>query len=124
MIECMVEVIYKECLELKDKIYIVYCFECVLLGNMFYELVYNDWVIGGVNFELIVKVIEFYFVFVQGKFYLMNVCMVEMCKLIENFLCDFQIVFVNELFMICDKVGINVWELIELVNKYLCVNIL
>lgn len=60
IIEVMVCIIFGECLELESKIFIVYCLECVLLGNVIYELVYNDWVIGGLNFEFIEKVIVFY----------------------------------------------------------------
>lgn len=60
IIDKMKDLIFFFCLELKEKIYIVYCLECVLLGNVIYELVYNDCVIGGMNKELIDKVIEFY----------------------------------------------------------------
>ena len=122
--ERMAEVIYKERPELKDKIYIAYCPERVLPGNTLYELVHNDRVIGGVNPESTAKAIEFYSAFVQGKLHPTNARTAEMCKLTENSSRDSQIAFANELSMICDKAGINVWELIELANKHPRVNIL
>lgn len=122
--ERMAEVIYKERPELKDKIYIAYCPERVLPGNTLYELVHNDRVIGGVTPESTEKAIEFYSAFVQGKLHRTNARTAEMCKLTENSSRDSQIAFANELSMICDKAGINVWELIDLANKHPRVNIL
>lgn len=122
--ERMAEVIYKERPELKDKIYIAYCPERVLPGNTLYELVHNDRVIGGITPESTEKAIEFYSVFVQGKLHRTNARTAEMCKLTENSSRDSQIAFANELSMICDKAGINVWELIDLANKHPRVNIL
>ena len=122
--ERMAEVIYKERPELKDKIYISYCPERVLPGNTLYELVHNDRVIGGINPESTAKAIEFYSAFVQGKLHPTNARTAEMCKLTENSSRDSQIAFANELSMICDKAGINVWELIDLANKHPRVNIL
>ena len=122
--ERMAEVIYKERPELKDKIYIAYCPERVLPGNTLYELVHNDRVIGGINPESTAKAIEFYSAFVQGKLHPTNARTAEMCKLTENSSRDSQIAFANELSMICDKAGINVWELIDLANKHPRVNIL
>lgn len=122
--ERMAEVIYKERPELKDKLYIAYCPERVLPGNTLYELVHNDRVIGGINEISTQKAIEFYSAFVQGKLHPTNARTAEMCKLTENSSRDSQIAFANELSMICDKAGINVWELIELANKHPRVNIL
>ena len=122
--ERMAEVIFKERPELKGKIYIAYCPERVLPGNTLYELVHNDRVIGGINSESTEKAIEFYSAFVQGKLHRTNARTAEMCKLTENSSRDSQIAFANELSMICDKAGINVWELISLANKHPRVNIL
>jgi len=122
--ERMAEVIYKERPELKGKIHIAYCPERVLPGNTLYELVHNDRVIGGIDPASTAKVIEFYSAFVQGKLHGTNARTAEMCKLTENSSRDSQIAFANELSMICDKAGINVWELIELANKHPRVNIL
>ena len=110
--------------ELKGKIFIAYCPERVLPGNVIYELVHNDRVIGGINPESTEKAIQFYSQFVQGNLHKTNAKTAEMCKLTENSSRDVQIAFANELSLICDKAGINVWELINLANKHPRVNIL
>ena len=120
----MRDLIFAERPELKDKIYIAYCPERVLPGNVIFELVNNDRVIGGMNEESTTKAIEFYSQFVTGKLHRTNCKTAEMCKLTENSSRDVQIAFANELSLICDKAGINVWELIELANKHPRVNIL
>lgn len=120
----MKDLIFIERPELRDKIYIAYCPERVLPGNVIYELVHNDRVIGGVNDASTDKAIEFYSQFVTGKLHKTNCKTAEMCKLTENSSRDVQIAFANELSLICDKAGINVWELIELANKHPRVNIL
>lgn len=122
--EMMANIIFTERPELKDKIYIAYCPERVLPGNVIYELVHNDRVLGGLTPESTDKAIEFYSQFVQGKLHKTNSRTAEMCKLTENSSRDVQIAFANELSLICDKAGINVWELIELANKHPRVNIL
>ncbi len=122
--EAMTHIIFTERPELKDKIYIAYCPERVLPGNVIYELVHNDRVIGGINPESTEKAIEFYSCFVQGTLHKTNCRTAEMCKLTENSSRDIQIAFANELSLICDKAGINVWELIALANKHPRVNIL
>ena len=122
--ERMAELIFQQRPELKDQIYIAYCPERVLPGNTLYELVHNDRVIGGITPASTDKAIEFYSAFVQGKLHRTNARTAEMCKLTENSSRDSQIAFANELSMICDKAGINVWELIELANKHPRVNIL
>ncbi len=120
----MTALIYSERPELKDKIYIAYCPERVLPGNVIYELVHNDRVIGGINEASAKKAQEFYGTFVQGTLHTTNCKTAEMCKLTENSSRDSQIAFANELSIICDKAGINVWELINLANKHPRVNIL
>jgi len=110
--------------ELKDKIFVAYCPERVLPGNVLHELIYNDRVIGGINSASTEKAVEFYSLFVEGKLHKTNAKTAEMCKLTENSSRDVQIAFANELSLICDKAGINVWELIELANKHPRVNIL
>lgn len=122
--EKMSEIIFAERPELKGKIYIAYCPERVLPGNVIYELVHNDRVIGGLNSASTDKAIEFYSQFVKGTLHKTNARTAEMCKLTENSSRDVQIAFANELSLICDKAGINVWELIRLANKHPRVNIL
>lgn len=122
--EKMAELIYTERPELKDKVYIAYCPERVLPGNVIYELIHNDRVIGGLNEASTRKAQEFYSLFVKGTLHPTNCRTAEMCKLTENSSRDMQIAFANELSIICDKAGINVWELISLANKHPRVNIL
>lgn len=122
--EMMADIIFAERPELKDKIFIAYCPERVLPGNVIYELVHNDRVIGCLNEQSTEKAIEFYSQFVQGTLHRTNARTAEMCKLTENSSRDVQIAFANELSLICDKAGINVWELINLANKHPRVNIL
>lgn len=120
----MRDLIFSERPELKGEIFIAYCPERVLPGNVIFELVNNDRVIGGINDESTDKAIEFYSQFVKGTLHRTNSKTAEMCKLTENSSRDVQIAFANELSLICDKAGINVWELIELANKHPRVNIL
>jgi len=122
--EKMMQLIFSKRPELEGKIYLAYCPERVLPGNVMYELVHNDRVIGGINEESTQKAIDFYSQFVSGALHPTNARTAEMCKLTENSSRDVQIAFANELSLICDKAGINVWELIHLANKHPRVNIL
>lgn len=122
--EKMQELIFAQRPELKNKIFMAYCPERVLPGNVMHELVHNDRVIGGVDENSTKKAISFYSSFVKGALHATNAKTAEMCKLVENASRDVQIAFANELSLICDKAGIDVWELIELANKHPRVNIL
>ncbi len=122
--ELMASLIFRTRPELEGKIYIAYCPERVLPGNVIYELVHNDRVIGGIDEASTRKAIEFYAQFVKGELHAINARTAEMCKLTENSSRDVQIAFANELSLICDKAGINVWDLIRLANKHPRVNIL
>lgn len=122
--EQMMSLIYSERPELRGKLNIAYCPERVLPGNVMYELVHNDRVIGGVDDKSTEKALTFYRQFIKGDLHKTNARTAEMCKLVENSSRDVQIAFANELSLICDKAGINVWELIELANKHPRVNIL
>ena len=122
--EQMAELIFSLRPELKGKISIAYCPERVLPGNVLYELVHNDRVIGGVDDASTAKAMDFYKRFVSGELHATNARTAEMCKLTENSSRDVQIAFANELSLICDRAGINVWDLIRLANKHPRVNIL
>lgn len=122
--EKLQEFIFSKRPELKGVLYMAYCPERVLPGNVMYELVHNDRVIGGVDEISTEKAVAFYSQFVQGDLHKTNARTAEMCKLVENSSRDVQIAFANELSLICDKANINVWELIELANKHPRVNIL
>lgn len=120
----MAALIYELRPELKGKIYVAYCPERVLPGNVIHELVHNDRVIGGTDEASTRRAKDFYGLFVKGTLHETNCRTAEMCKLTENASRDAQIAFANELSLICDKADINVWELINLANKHPRVNIL
>ena len=122
--EKMANFIFLKRPELKDNLFMAYCPERVLPGNILYELIYNDRVIGGINERSAQVAIDFYKKFVKGMLHATNSRTAEMCKLVENSSRDVQIAFANELSMICDKAGIDVWKLIKLANKHPRVNIL
>jgi UDP-N-acetyl-D-mannosaminuronic acid dehydrogenase len=122
--EKMMNMIFNERPELKGFLNVAYCPERVLPGNVMYELVHNDRVIGGVNEKSTDKAVTFYKQFIKGDLHKTNARTAEMCKLVENASRDVQIAFANELSLICDKADINVWELIDLANKHPRVNIL
>lgn len=122
--EAMADIIYNARPELNGMIHIAYCPERVLPGNVIFELVHNDRVIGGLTEAATEHAIDFYSHFVKGNLHRTNARTAEMCKLTENSSRDVQIAFANELSIICEKAGINVWHLIELANKHPRVNIL
>jgi len=122
--EKLARIIFSERPELEGKIAIAYCPERVLPGNVLCELIQNDRVIGGIDSESTEKAMNFYSGFVKGELHRTNSKTAEMCKLVENSSRDSQIAFANELSIICDKAGINVWELIRLANKHPRVKIL
>lgn len=122
--EAMADIIYGLRPELHGKIRIAYCPERVLPGNIIHELIHNDRVIGGVDPDSAEAAAAFYARFVQGSLHRTNARTAEMCKLTENASRDVQIAFANELSLICDRAGINVWELIALANRHPRVNIL
>ncbi|QBJ78604.1 UDP-N-acetyl-D-mannosamine dehydrogenase [Aquitalea sp. USM4] len=105
-------------------IQIAYCPERVLPGRVVHELVSNDRVIGGMTKAASTKAIALYQTFVEGALVATNARTAEMCKLTENSFRDVNIAFANELSLICDKLDINVWELIQLANRHPRVNIL
>ncbi len=103
---------------------IAHCPERVLPGHVVRELVENDRVIGGMTALCSSKAIELYKTFVQGECVVTNARTAEMAKLTENSCRDVQIAFANELSIICDKLDIDVWELISLANRHPRINIL
>lgn len=118
------KLIYESRADLKGTIYIAYCPERVLPGNIINELIENDRVIGGVDEASTQKAKLFYSKYVKGELHGTNAHTAEMCKLVENSSRDVQIAFANELSIICDKANINVWELIKLANMHPRVKIL
>ena len=99
-------------------IYVSHCPERVLPGNVLRELVDNDRIIGGITTECAERSKEFYELFVKGSCITTDCRTAELSKLVENSFRDVNIAFANELSLICDKLDIDVWKLIELANKH------
>ncbi|KPZ52373.1 UDP-N-acetyl-D-glucosamine 6-dehydrogenase [Pseudoalteromonas sp. P1-13-1a] len=108
----------------KADINVAHCPERVLPGHVVRELVENDRVIGGMTAKCSARAVELYKTFVQGECVITNARTAEMAKLTENSCRDVQIAFANELSIICDKLDIDVWELISLANRHPRINIL
>ena len=111
-------------LDVEGSVYLAHCPERVLPGQTLKELVVNDRVIGGINPLSAEKAAQFYRQFVTGEIVCTNARTAELAKLAENSFRDVNIAFANELSMICDKLEIDVWELIKLANRHPRVNIL
>ena len=103
---------------------IAYCPERIMPGKMLEELVNNDRIVGGLTEKATAMAVDFYRIFVQGQVITTSTRTAEMCKLAENSFRDVNIAFANELSMICDKLDIDVWELIRLANRHPRVSIL
>lgn len=110
--------------ELRGQVFVAYCPERALPGNLLFEFRRNDRIIGGIDQASTRHAMDFYSLLVKGKLFPTYSKTAEMCKLTENCHRDMQIAFANELSVICDKAGVNVWDLIELANKHPRVNIL
>ena len=110
--------------EMSD-IRIAHCPERVLPGKVMQELITNDRVIGGMTPRCSALAAQLYSAFVSGDCITASSPRVaEMAKLTENSFRDVNIAFANELSVICDKLGINIWELIQLANRHPRVNVL
>ncbi|MDF2384377.1 UDP-N-acetyl-D-mannosamine dehydrogenase [Nostoc ellipsosporum NOK] len=103
---------------------VAHCPERVLPGNVLRELVQNDRVIGGLSKRCSEQAVALYRIFVEGECMITDARTAEMCKLTENSFRDANIAFANELSLICDKIDVDVWELIRLANRHPRVNIL
>lgn len=108
----------------QSDIRLAYCPERVLPGRIIHELVSNDRIIGGMTPKCAEEAAAFYRLFVEGNCLTTSARTAEMVKLTENAFRDVNIAFANELSLICDRQGINVWELIDLANCHPRVNIL
>ena len=103
---------------------VCYCPERILPGNTIYELENNDRIIGGVTKNCAARASELYGLFVKGQRFTTDARTAELAKLTENAYRDVNIAFANELSMLCDNSGIDVWELISLANRHPRVDIL
>ena len=112
-------------LKMSKDFYIAHCPERVLPGKILYELKNNDRIIGAPDKDSLYLAKKLYeSILENGKVYTTTTETAELCKLVENAYRDVNIAFANELSMIADKLGIDVFELIKLANKHPRVNIL
>jgi UDP-N-acetyl-D-mannosaminuronic acid dehydrogenase len=110
--------------DIEHDVFVAHCPERVLPGRILTELVENDRIVGGINRQSTEKAVEFYKLFVRGEVLATDARTAELTKLTENSFRDVNIAFANELSLICDQEGIDVWELIALANRHPRVNIL
>jgi UDP-N-acetyl-D-mannosaminuronic acid dehydrogenase len=103
---------------------IAYCPERVLPGRILVELIDNDRVIGGITPRCARKALAFYRRFVRGACVTTTARAAEMTKLTENAFRDVNIAFANELSLVADTMGVDIWEVIRLANRHPRVNIL
>lgn len=108
----------------ESDIMIAHCPERVLPGKVIQELISNDRIVGGISPRCSKAACDLYATFVKGECLTTNARTAEMCKLTENSFRDVNIAFANELSLICDRLDINVWELVSLANHHPRVNIL
>lgn len=110
--------------ELQGKVHTAHCPERVLPGHILRELVDNDRIIGGTSKAAVAKARELYKSFCNGAILETDSRTAELSKLVENSFRDVNIAFANELSLVCDHLGVNVWETIALANRHPRVNIL
>jgi UDP-N-acetyl-D-mannosaminuronic acid dehydrogenase len=105
-------------------VHVAHCPERVLPGQMVRELIENDRIIGGMTEACAEHAESVYRVFLRGAAFRTEAATAELVKLVENAYRDVNIAFANELSVICDQLGLNVWDVIELANRHPRVSIL
>ena len=118
------EIIFENNQFSEKDIYIAYCPERVLPGNILHELVHNDRVIGGINEESSKRAADYYKTFCKGKLNETNSETAELVKLSENAYRDVNIAFANELSIVAEKFEIDINEMISIANHHPRVDIL
>jgi UDP-N-acetyl-D-mannosaminuronic acid dehydrogenase len=103
---------------------IAYCPERIIPGQMIKELVENDRIVGGLTDTCALRASALYRLFVKGNIHITRSRIAEAVKLTENSFRDVNIAFANELSMVCDKIGIDTFDVIKLANCHPRVNIL
>jgi UDP-N-acetyl-D-mannosaminuronic acid dehydrogenase len=107
-----------------DGLLYAHCPERILPGQMLKELIANDRIVGGLTPEASARAKALYEIFCAAQIFVTDARTAELAKLTENAFRDVNIAFANELSMICDRLGVDVWELIRLANRHPRVKIL
>ncbi|WP_341875754.1 UDP-N-acetyl-D-mannosamine dehydrogenase [Defluviitalea saccharophila] len=121
--DLLIPILEKSSLKIGDELFVAHSPERVLPGRILVELVENNRIIGGINEKSCEIVKSLYSTFVRGEIFLTDARTAEMCKLMENTYRDVNIALVNELSIICERLGINVWEVVRICNKHPRVNL-
>jgi len=121
--ELMVPILEKSGLKVGSQLFLAHSPERVLPGKILIELVENNRIVGGIDKKSSEIVRDLYKTFVKGEIFITDATTAEMCKMMENTFRDVNIALANELAIICEKAGINAWEVINLCNKHPRVNI-
>lgn len=116
--ELLVPILTRSGLKIGEELYVVHCPERVLPGRIIKEIVENDRIIGGINPESAEKAKELYSTFVDGNIFLTDATTAEMVKLMENTYRDVNVALANELSILCERLNIDAWEVIELANRH------
>ncbi|GMQ60198.1 nucleotide sugar dehydrogenase [Vallitalea sediminicola] len=119
----IIPILKESSLNVEEDLYIAHSPERVIPGKILFELVENNRIVGGIDEESALKVKKLYQSFVKGEIYTTNATTAEMCKLTENTFRDVNIALANELAMISEQMGINVWDVIKFSNKHPRVNL-
>ena len=119
----MFPILEKSGLKIGTELFVGHSPERVIPGQILKELVNNSRIAGGINPQSAQRIAEIYKTFVQGDIYTTDTRTAELCKVAENTFRDVNIAFANELAKICENLGVNVWEAINLCNKHPRVNI-
>lgn len=119
----MLPILKESGLEIGTQLLVAHSPERVLPGKILVELVENNRIVGGVTPASSKAVRDLYKTFVKGEIFLTNATTAEMCKLMENTFRDVNIALANELAKLCEKMGINAWDVIKYSNKHPRVNL-
>lgn len=122
--EIVKPILEKSGLNIGEELFLAHCPERVLPGFILKELINNDRIIGGINEKSALMAKEVYKSFVSGEIFITDLTSAELTKVVENTYRDVNIAFSNELALVCDKLGVNVLDIIKFANRHPRVNIL
>lgn len=121
--DLIIPILNESGLEVGTQLLVAHSPERVLPGRILIELVENNRIVGGINKASCEAVRDLYSTFVKGEIYLTDATTAEMCKLMENTFRDVNIALANELALLCEEIGISVWDVIKYANKHPRVNL-